>query len=711
MPRFVAWLGVAYLAWVPPSPLCAQQAKLRETLRGHPTGVLYLAFGPDGKTLASGSEDGTFKLWDVDTGKVKAALAVSYPMALSPDGKTVASSLAPGGFDLRLMSWGDGSGVPTSGTNLVIVGIDNNGLLHLRIFDAGGNRVTDTDETKLPGTQAGAISALKQQIPGLSPPNRLTDTLKDRVINTLKSIVGQTPPGFAGSTYLDVMIWDVKTATITHSLEHVDNSIRATSLTFSPDGKTVAGGLGGNFYRSFQQGGVVQWVLTRRGTYEGYDLRLMPWGDGSGVPASGKKLVILGVDGFDLRLMSWGDGSGVPTSGTNLVIVGIDNNGLLHLRIFDAGGNRITDTDETRISGLSAKVGNLTRAGAISTLKQRLQGLLPPHVLTSAEKAQVISEATSIVGEAQFLSRRARDISTLKQRLQGFLPPHVLTANEKAQVISEATRFFLDDRLRNFLEYHTHDFFPLSVVNGRLHIRSFDADGKLTDTDETKLEDDAAIAALRSRIPGLLPPHVLTSAETTQLQRDLTSLVLKPYEFKNADFYRWVGVSSITFGPDGKTLAWTVDWNSDGIEEGVHLWDGHRETTILKKEKSPVPDKAGGSCPAFSPDGKTLAMGNGDTIKLWDVTGRKDIATLRGHSGPVNSLAFRPDGKTLASGSADKTIKLWDVPGGKHTATLQGHSDGVTSVAFSPDGQILASGSRDRTISLWNILDKGKNQE
>ena len=45
-------------------------------------------------------------------------------------------------------------------------------------------------------------------------------------------------------------------------------------------------------------------------------------------------------DRFDLRVMSWGDGSGVPTSGNKLVILGIDNNDLLHIRIFDAGGKR-----------------------------------------------------------------------------------------------------------------------------------------------------------------------------------------------------------------------------------------------------------------------------------------------------------------------------------------------------------------------------------
>jgi hypothetical protein len=96
------------------------------------------------------------------------------------------------GLDVRLVAWGNGSGFPSSGNSLVIVGLDNNGLLHIRIFDGDGNLVTDTDETNLPGTQAGAISNFKQQLPGLLPPHELTSTEKDQVISDATSIVGQT---------------------------------------------------------------------------------------------------------------------------------------------------------------------------------------------------------------------------------------------------------------------------------------------------------------------------------------------------------------------------------------------------------------------------------------------------------------------------------------------------------------------------------------
>src|SRR4051812_2215964 len=77
--------------------------------------------------------------------------------------------------------------------------------------------------------------------------------------------------------------------------------------------------------------------------------------------------------------------------------------------------------------------------------------------------------------------------------------------------------------------------------------------------------------------------------------------------------------------------------------------------------------------------------------------------TLKGDTGGVRSVAYSPDGNTLASGNGDGTIKLWDVAAGRERATLKGHTFPVGSVAYSPDGKTLASGSQDGTIKLWDV--------
>ncbi|MEH2201094.1 AAA-like domain-containing protein, partial [Nostoc sp.] len=66
------------------------------TLKGHSDWVNSVVFSPDGKTLASASGDKTIKLWNLDTGKVINTLKGHndsvYSVVFSPDGKTLASA-------------------------------------------------------------------------------------------------------------------------------------------------------------------------------------------------------------------------------------------------------------------------------------------------------------------------------------------------------------------------------------------------------------------------------------------------------------------------------------------------------------------------------------------------------------------------------------------------------------------------------------------
>ena len=75
------------------------------TLRGHSDWVESIAFSPDGQLLASGSWDGTVRLWDVGTGREVQALreqtSAVLAVAFSPDGRLLASAST----DRTIMLW------------------------------------------------------------------------------------------------------------------------------------------------------------------------------------------------------------------------------------------------------------------------------------------------------------------------------------------------------------------------------------------------------------------------------------------------------------------------------------------------------------------------------------------------------------------------------------------------------------------------------
>ena len=165
-------------------------------------------------------------------------------------------------------------------------------------------------------------------------------------------------------------------------------------------------------------------------------------------------------------------------------------------------------------------------------------------------------------------------------------------------------------------------------------------------------------------------------------------------------------VHSLAFNPTGDLLA------SGGYRE-VKLW--RRQPINATKSFALGSDKG---IHAVSPDGKWLALAEGNLIKVYDMVKGNGLKGLSGLKGAATSVAFSPDSAQVAAGAEDGGLLVWNVADGKSftidppVPPKEGEKPvgvppiKINAVTFVAEGKQLAVARETNLITIYNVTDK-----
>ena len=628
-----------------------------------------VAFGPDGRSIATGGRDGIVRIWNAVTGKLlgKPLRGHNSPilcLTFSPDGR----SLVSGGEDNLIRFWNIDTMAPMdpplSGHADPVTSL---------AYSTDGTRIAS-------GDQDGKIL--------------LWDSISRTMVNT--SFVGHqntvtaiafSPDGarlVSGSRDRSVALWSAFSGTqIGSPLEGHDD--RVTGVQFSPDGTRIVSGS--------HDGTVRLWDVELHTAIEPALIGPHEFVESVAFDSDGTHLISAGAGEIQLWRVQRATQSESPFDGTRLDVESVAFSGSSRtfvsgnpdgtVQLWDAVnlspiGNPVTSNDyRTRSVAFSADGKFVASGGASGTITiWSVENGLSEIVSFEGHSGAVFDldfnfDSTIVVSAGYDNSVRLWDVNT-------------------GTAIGEP------------MTGHKREAKGVSFAPSGQYIASGSLDGSLIIWDAFSQKvvrqiHNAASSGIES---------VAFSPDGNRIVTGAVNGTLQSWSFETGEqlgsqiHAHDRGVTGLAFSRDGKSLASAGSFT-------LRLWYG----SSLKPKGDPLETSSLEGDISFDPSGTRIAIGSrGTSVQLWQL----EVATavgnpLRGYVGDLTYTALDQNATRSVGSSQEGPLRIWQLDGnGSPVRQLwqkEGWVDSVWDTALSLDGTNAAAALYEGDILLWRFSD------
>ena len=162
-------------------------------------------------------------------------------------------------------------------------------------------------------------------------------------------------------------------------------------------------------------------------------------------------------------------------------------------------------------------------------------------------------------------------------------------------------------------------------------------------------------------------------------------------------------IRSVAFNSDGSRIVTASD------DDTVRVWDYRNK----RPDGRPLAAHVGDTWRAvYDDEGKYLFTASWDrTVGIWHGETHSPLARLRGHRGPVRTLAYDHSFGRLASGATDNTTRIWSLNADDIVLKLGSHDSAVTASRINPANmREFATAGEDGSIQIHSLDNPGDHR-